>query len=138
MQNSALILVFVGIVFGISNTLTEVVETKATSLFRGSEYSYANFVLHQNSKLETDDAIMASAQLSKQCAEGCTRNTTCLSFNFGTQPVFFVRNVPHYLCELLPIDKYNPSSKFQNSNAQFHHYSIQVSSKELQVGSGLL
>ncbi|XP_028515241.1 fibrillin-1 [Exaiptasia diaphana] len=64
----------------------------------------------------------------KECGKGCTRNSTCFSFNFGTKPVFHIGDEPQYLCELLPTDKYNSSQLFAPS-ADFHHYSIQTECK---------
>ncbi|KXJ13423.1 hypothetical protein AC249_AIPGENE19219 [Exaiptasia diaphana] len=69
-------------------------------------------------------SLMVYGPSEKECGKGCTRNSTCFSFNFGTKPVFHIGDEPQYLCELLPTDKYNSSQLFAPS-ADFHHYSIQ-------------
>ncbi|XP_031567550.1 EGF-like repeat and discoidin I-like domain-containing protein 3 [Actinia tenebrosa] len=92
--------------------------------YRTPEFGYLNFVFHPNSKLEVENKQQFHAQNYEQCLVACASNMTCFSINFGKQPIFFYDGNPQYLCELLPTDKYNSSSKFQSPNPESNHYSI--------------
>ncbi|XP_031552875.1 uncharacterized protein LOC116290032 isoform X2 [Actinia tenebrosa] len=92
--------------------------------YRKPEFGYLNFLFHPNSTLEVDDTRQFHAQNYKQCLLACASNLTCLSINFGKKPIFFYQGKAQYLCEMLPTDKYNSSSKFQSPNSDFNHYSI--------------
>jgi hypothetical protein len=117
---------------------SEVIQYKFKSLFRTQEFGYAAFIHHPNSKLDVENTVRSSAQYPKQCALGCARNVTCQSFNFGTQPIFVHHGKPQYICELLPTDKYRSSSKFQNVNTYFNHYSIRVSLSFLRNNNNII
>jgi hypothetical protein len=94
--------------------------------FRALDFGYAAFIRFPNSKLNVGGNAMMYVESPTQCALGCAVNLTCQSFNLGTQPVLFDRKM-QFACELLPTNKFNSSSNFQTLDANFHHYTIQVS-----------
>ena len=95
-------------------------------ILRGTNFGYANFVRYPNSKLrQVQGAVTTFYPNHKECAKGCTMNSTCLSFNYGTEPVFWIGGEDFFTCELIPTDKYNRTTKLISKN-NFHHYSLQV------------
>ena len=108
-----------------SQALQVVVANK--SLHREPGLGYAYFVRHVNSKLDVENPHQYHSPSYKPCAVKCTRNATCLSFNFGKTPIFSHLGQAQYLCELLSTDKYKASSKYLNESSDFDHYSIRVS-----------
>ncbi|XP_031559071.1 uncharacterized protein LOC116295413 [Actinia tenebrosa] len=108
------------------STSSEVLQVAVAnkSLHRTPEFGFAYFVFQPNSKLEIEYPSQFHAPNYKPCALACARNMTCLSFNFGKKPLFLYQGQAQYLCELLPTDKYNSSSKYQSQNSDFDHYSI--------------
>ena len=90
-------------------------------LYRDSMHREARFVKHPNSSLNVTPIVSIKAMDNFCCVDHCLNEKRCLSFNLAVKPIDNM-----YECQLLSTDKYNSSSKFENSK-DFHHYSIQVS-----------
>ena len=86
-----------------------------------SGVAYANFAAHTFHYLNTTPLLSFSVNEFAECGKLCVDHSPCLSFN-----VAVFRDVERkILCELVPSDKYNESSKFSSSHT-FHHFSIKV------------
>ena len=96
---------------------------KAKRLRRDPEKGifYANFKRHLHRCLDVFPITRTTLQSRQECAQLCTHNTKCFSFNLAS-----ATDVQDRLaCELLPTDIYNKSEKF-DANPDFHHFSIKV------------
>ena len=83
---------------------------------------FANFVVNKFHYLNITPMVSTSVDDFEECGIDCVDHSSCFAFNEAA----FRDMEGKILCELLPSDKYNKSSKFVSSQ-KFHHYSIKVS-----------
>ena len=88
----------------------------------GQGVAYANFVADKFHYLNITPLASVSMEEFRECGKLCVDQSSCFSFNGAV----FRDMEGKILCELLPSDKYNKSSKFVSSQI-FHHFSIKVS-----------
>ena len=85
-------------------------------------FRQAHFMKHRNRFLNVTPPIVSINVMDNFCCiDRCLSEERCFSFNLAIKPISNL-----YVCQLLPIDKYNCSSKFEKSE-DFHHYSIEIS-----------
>ena len=87
----------------------------------GDGVAYANFAAHKFHYLNITPLLSVSVSEFRECDKLCVDHFSCFSFNGAA----FRDMERKMLCELLPSDKYNRSSKFVASQI-FHHFSIKV------------
>ena len=88
----------------------------------GKDVAYANFAVDKFHYLNITPLMSVSVEEFRECGRHCVDQSSCFSFNAAA----FHDMEGKILCELLPSDKYNKSSKFVSSQI-FHHYGIKVS-----------
>ena len=80
-----------------------------------------HYLKHHNQSLNVTPIVSINVLNNLWCTDLCSREQGCFSFNLAIAPINDM-----FECQLLPTDKYNSSSKFEN-NKNFIHYSMEVS-----------
>ena len=111
---------FTAILFEAVSFLLSIQGHSGYDLYRDSMHNEARFVKHPNGSLNVTPIAFIKAIDNFCCVHHCLNEKRCFSFNLAIAPI---NNM--YECQLLSTDKYNSSSKFENSK-NFHHYSIEV------------
>ncbi|KAL9968727.1 hypothetical protein ACROYT_G020846 [Oculina patagonica] len=75
--------------------------------------SYANFVKHDKSRLDTEQLTSVTAKSSTECGGKCLLNNSCFSVNYG--------GIGGHECQLLATDKF---AKEMTVDETFQHFSV--------------
>ena len=89
----------------------------------GPNEAFSHFIQHKNHVLDVEKISSFLVSIVTECALRCVRHVSCLSFNIKEDTT---ENSTQMTCELLPMDLYNASLKFHESE-EFHHWSFIVS-----------
>ena len=116
------LVIFLGNVFCQAKREVYVDGTKGLKRHAGDGVAYANFAAHKFHYLNITPLLSVSVSEFRECGKLCVDHFSCFSFNGAAFRDMESRKM---LCELLPSDKYNRSSKFTSSQI-FHHFSIKV------------
>ena len=85
---------------------------------------FTQYVMFENQVLDAPIIVSYQVRGSVECALRCSRRSLCVSFNIEADEER--KTGTSLLCELLPTDKLQQSSRFGPSG-RFHHYSVYVS-----------
>ena len=98
-------------------------ENRHTWFSQGPNEAFSHFIQHKNHVLDVEKISSFLVGFVTECALECVRHLLCLSFNIKEDTT---ENSTKMTCELLPVDLFNVSLKFQK-RGEFHHWSIVVS-----------
>ncbi len=107
-----LLVIFVTFLFYAALTEQQIVRDFANGI------SYADFVKHDKSRLDTEQLASVTARSSTECGGECLLSETCFSVNYG--------GIGGHECQLLAANKFDSSEKM-TVDENFQHFSVTVS-----------